>query len=130
MGTATALRVNSAGLLDFERHLDVVLLAAAIAVIPVILIEQSHAGPAWKTAAAVANWVIWLLFAGEAGLMLGFTPDRRGWASRHKLELAVVVLTPPVLPAALQSLRVFGCSGCCDWSWPSSSPAGSSPSRA
>jgi hypothetical protein len=46
----------------------VILLAAAIAVIPVILIEQSHAGPGSKTAASVANWIIWILFAGEAAL--------------------------------------------------------------
>lgn len=44
-------------------------------VIPVILIEQSHASA--------------------------------GWARRHKLELAVVVLTPPVLPAGLQALRIL-----------------------
>jgi voltage-gated potassium channel len=85
----------------------VILLAAAIAVIPVILIEQSHAGSGWKAAAAIANWGIWILFAGEAALMLGFSADRRGWARRHKLELAVVVLTPPILPAGLQALRIL-----------------------
>jgi voltage-gated potassium channel len=92
---------------DLERRLDTVLLAAALAVIPVILIEQSHAGSGWKFAAVVANWVIWILFAGETALMVGFSPDRRGWATRHKLELAVVILTPPILPAALQSLRAL-----------------------
>jgi voltage-gated potassium channel len=99
--------VNGRRLSELERSLDVLLLAAAIAVVPVILVEQSHAGPGWKTAAAVANWVIWILFASEAALMLGFAPDRRGWARRHKLEIAVVILTPPILPAALQSLRVL-----------------------
>jgi voltage-gated potassium channel len=99
--------MNSTTLAETERRLDIVLLVAAVAVIPVILIEQSHAGQGWKTAAAVANWVIWILFAGEAALMLGFSADRRGWAERHKLELAVVVLTPPLLPAGLQALRVL-----------------------
>jgi voltage-gated potassium channel len=94
-------------LAETERRLDIVLLVAAVAVIPVILIEQSHASQGWKTAAAAANWVIWILFAGEAVLMLGFSADKRGWAERHKLELAVVILTPPILPAGLQSLRVL-----------------------
>jgi hypothetical protein len=70
--------MNHKMLAEMERRLDVVLLAAAAAVVPVILIEQSHAGPGWKSGAAVANWVIWLLFAGEAALMLGFSTDRRG----------------------------------------------------
>ncbi|MGH3427300.1 MAG: potassium channel family protein [Mycobacteriales bacterium] len=90
-----------------ERQLDVVLLVAALGVVPVIIVEQSHASHAVKSAAEVANWVIWLLFASEAGLMLGFSADRDGWARRHKLELAVVILTPPILPAGLQVLRVL-----------------------
>jgi voltage-gated potassium channel len=99
--------VCSATLTRIERHLDVVLLIAAVAVVPVILIEQSHTGSTAKTAAEVANWVIWSLFAGEAALMLGLSADRRGWAQRHKLELAVVILTPPILPVGLQALRVL-----------------------
>jgi voltage-gated potassium channel len=86
---------------------DAPLLVVAVAVIPVILIEQSHAGSGWKGAAAVANWIIWILFAGEAALMLAFSADSAGWARRHKLELAVVVLTPPILPAGLQALRIL-----------------------
>src|SRR4051794_30893337 len=74
----------------FDRQNDWVLLVAALVVIPVILIEQSDTGEPWKTAAGIANWVIWSLFAIEAVVMLGFSPDRRGWARTHKLELAVV----------------------------------------
>lgn len=107
MGEGEYPPVRSAALTRFERHLDVVLLVAAVAVVPVILVEQSHAGTTAKTAAAVANWAIWILFAGETAMMLGFSADRRGWADRHKLEIAVVILTPPVLPAGLQALRVL-----------------------
>jgi voltage-gated potassium channel len=99
--------VDEARLDRFDELNDWVLLPAAIAVIPVILIEQSHASESWKAAAGVANWVIWLLFAAEAIVMLGLSPARRRWAREHKLELAVVVLTPPVLPPGLQSLRVL-----------------------
>jgi voltage-gated potassium channel len=84
-----------------------VLFPAAIAVIPVILIEQSHANESWKAAAGAANWIIWLVFAAEAAVMLALSPTRGRWAREHKLELAVVILTPPILPAGLQSLRVL-----------------------
>jgi hypothetical protein len=104
---ADTLAVDESRLDRFDELNDWVLLPAAIAVIPVILIEQSHASESWKAAAGVANWVIWLLFAAEAIVMLGLSPARRRWAREHKLELAVVVLTPPVLPPGLQSLRVL-----------------------
>jgi voltage-gated potassium channel len=98
---------RGAMLTKVERYLDVVVLVAALAVVPVIIVEQSHAGPTAKSVAEVANWVIWILFAAQATLMLAFSADRRGWAQHHKLELAVVIFTPPVLPAGLQLLRVL-----------------------
>jgi voltage-gated potassium channel len=39
--------------------------------------------------------------------MLAVVPDRRGWIRGHLLEVAIVVLTPPFGPAALQSARVL-----------------------
>lgn len=47
-----------------ERALEVPMLVAALAVIPVIVIEQSSVGEPWDTVAAAANWAIWL--AGPA----------------------------------------------------------------
>jgi len=38
--------------------------------------------------------------------MLAVVPDRGRWLRAHPLEVAIVVLTPP-LPASLQALRVF-----------------------
>ena len=39
--------------------------------------------------------------------MLAVVPDRRRWLREHLLEIAIVVLTPPFLPASLQALRAF-----------------------
>jgi voltage-gated potassium channel len=39
--------------------------------------------------------------------MLAVVPDRGRWLRTHPLEVAIVVLTPPFLPASLQALRVF-----------------------
>ena len=39
--------------------------------------------------------------------MLAVVPDRRNWLRSIPLDVVIVVLTPPILPASLQSLRVF-----------------------
>ena len=87
------------------------MLAAALLVIPVIAIEESHVSQAWKTAAEVTNWVIWTVFAAEVVAYLAVIPGRRlRWLRENPLEVAIVVLTPPFLPASLQALRAFRCS--------------------
>jgi hypothetical protein len=73
----------------------------------VIAIEQSRAGDPWRTLAGIVNWVIWIVFAAELAAMLVVVPDRRAWLRRHPLEVAIVVLTPPFLPASLQAARVL-----------------------
>ena len=39
--------------------------------------------------------------------MLSVVPDRRKWLRHHPLDIVIVFLTPPVLPAGLQSLRAL-----------------------
>lgn len=90
-----------------ERRFEIPIVVAALLVIPVIIIEQSTAQEPWTTLAVVANWLIWLLFLAEVVVMLAVVPDRWRWARTHPLELAIVVLTPPFLPASMQALRVF-----------------------
>jgi voltage-gated potassium channel len=80
---------------------------AALLVIPVIFVEQSSAGDPWRTLAAVTNWLIWIVFAAELVAMLVVVPNRTRWLLNHPLEVAVVVLTPPFLPATLQALRAI-----------------------
>ena len=83
------------------------LLVAALLTIPAIAIEQSSAGEPYDTIAVILNWVVWLAFLIELVVMLAIVPNRRRWLREHPLELAIVVLTPPFLPAALQAARVF-----------------------
>ena len=89
------------------RRFEVPMVVAALLVIPVIVIEESPVGEPWDTAAAVANWVIWLAFLTEAVVMLAVVPKRWQWVRAHPIEVIVVLLTPPFLPATLQSLRVL-----------------------
>ena len=83
------------------------MLVAALLVIPVIVAEESHWGEPWSTAAAAANWGIWLVFAAETMVVLTASPDRWTWIRQHPVEVAIVLLTPPLLPASLQSARAF-----------------------
>jgi voltage-gated potassium channel len=83
------------------------MLLAALLVIPTIVIEQSDVGEPWDTVAVVLNWATWLAFLAEAVIMLAVVPDRSRWLRDHPLEVAIVVLTPPFLPASLQAARVF-----------------------
>jgi voltage-gated potassium channel len=89
------------------KHLKVPLLVATLLTLPVIVIEQRHAGGPWKEAASIANWVIWWAFAFELVAMLIVLRDRRLWLRTHLLELAIVLFTPPFLPSSLQAARLF-----------------------
>src|SRR5918993_1640106 len=89
------------------RRFELPMLIAALLVIPVIVIEESPVGEPWDTIASVLNWAIWLAFLTEAVVMLAVVPDRKAWLRRHPIEVIVVLLTPPLLPASLQSLRVL-----------------------
>ena len=83
------------------------MLIAALLVIPVLVIEESGADEGWGAVADVLNWVIWGAFAVEAAVMLAIVRQRWRWIRRHPLEIAIVILTPPFLPASFQALRLF-----------------------
>jgi voltage-gated potassium channel len=83
------------------------MVGVALLSLPVIVLDESHLGPPWDGLARAANWLIWLAFATEVAVMVARAPDKRGWLFRHPLELGIVVLTPPFLPASLQAARVF-----------------------
>jgi voltage-gated potassium channel len=64
-------------------------------------------GEPWDTTATVLNWTIWTAFVVEVALMLSVVDDRWRWLRDNPLDVEIVLLTPPFLPAALQAARVF-----------------------
>src|SRR5215218_3081454 len=90
-----------------ERRLEPPLLVFALLTIPAIVLEYTEQGEPWDAIAVALNWAIWLAFVAEVVIMLRVVPDRGGWLRDHPLDLAIVVLTPPFLPASLQAARVF-----------------------
>ncbi len=81
------------------------MLAATLALIPVLILEADASGK-WETAAWAANWVIWAVFAIELAAVL-IVAQRKGAALRaHWLDVAIVVLTIPLFGKFLSSLRL------------------------
>jgi voltage-gated potassium channel len=70
-----------------------------------LILEGADVGEAWESIAAVLNWAIWLAFLGGLVAMLVVVRDRRRYLLHNPLNVAIVVLTPPVLPALFQGLR-------------------------
>jgi hypothetical protein len=107
-----SLEVVELGAMDerserMARRFELPILAAALLVIPVIVLEQADVGEPFDTIASVFNWLIWLAFLAEAVAMLSVVPDRWRWIRENPLDVAIVVLTPPFLPQSLQALRIF-----------------------
>ena len=92
---------------QIKQRFELPMLVAAMLMIPVIIIEQSDAHHSLKVMADVLNWVIWLAFVFEAMVMLRVVPDKKVWLRKHPLEVAIVLVTPPFLPASLEAARIF-----------------------
>lgn len=83
------------------------LLVASVVAIPAIVIEESHADASLNAAAHLLDWLTWLAFLAEAVVLLVRAPDRVAWVRSHPLEVVILVLTPPFVPASLQAARAF-----------------------
>ena len=92
---------------EIERRLELPLLAFALLTIPAIALDSPDVAEPWETIGIALNWVIWLAFVAEVVIMLRVVPDRGRWLRDHPLDLAIVIFTPPFLPASLQAARVF-----------------------
>jgi voltage-gated potassium channel len=101
-GTQAARRAERA-----TEWLRVPLIVAALLAIPTIVVQESDLGRTWEALAAVLDWCIWAMFAANLAIMLSIVPDRRRWLVNNPLDVLIVVLTPPFLPATLKLARVL-----------------------
>jgi hypothetical protein len=80
----------------------------ALLLVPVLLLEETSADPAVVGAATLANAVIWVLFAFDYAIDLWRAPDRGAHVRSHWFDLALIVVSPPLLvPPEAQALRVL-----------------------
>jgi voltage-gated potassium channel len=87
--------------------LRVPLIVAALLAIPTIIVQESNLGETWEILATVLDWCIWAMFAANLAIMLAIVPDRRRWLIDNPLDVLIVVLTPPFLPATMKLARVL-----------------------
>src|SRR5215211_4090897 len=87
--------------------LRVPLIIAALLAIPTIIVQESDLGRSWEVFAAVLDWCIWAMFAANLAIMLSIVPDRRRWLINNPLDVLIVVLTPPFLPATFKLARAL-----------------------
>lgn len=106
-GTQPDNGVEGARAIRAEKLMNGPLMVAAALTLPSVALSETHVGGTLEVIAQVLNWGTWIAFAIELVVMLALVPDRRKYLRHHPVEIVVVFLTPPVLPAALQSLRAI-----------------------
>lgn len=85
----------------WEARLRPAILAAALAVLPLVALSLTHPHGTWHTIEVAGHLAVWLTFAVEVAVMLAVVRDRRGWIRGHRFELLVVAVSSPVVPLAL-----------------------------
>jgi voltage-gated potassium channel len=89
------------------RRLQTPLIVAALLAIPTIVLQESDLGKGWEILASVLDWSIWAVFAANLVIMLVLIPDRKRWLIRNPMDVLIVVLTPPFLPATFKLARLL-----------------------
>jgi voltage-gated potassium channel len=90
-----------------QRRFELPILLAALLVVPVLIVQEADVGEPLETIADLLDWGIWLAFAAELVVMLAVVPRRWEWLREHPVDVAIVVLTPPVLPLGLEAVRLL-----------------------
>ncbi|MBK5231456.1 MAG: two pore domain potassium channel family protein [Thermoleophilia bacterium] len=106
-GTVPENGVEGPRAIRAEQLLNTPLMIAAALTLPSVALTEAHVGGTLEVIAQILNWGTYLVFALELVLMLIFVPDRKKYLKHHPVELIVVFLTPPVLPASLQAFRAI-----------------------
>lgn len=81
----------------WERRLRAPVIIAAIGALPAVGLYMLADGGALAVIAVTLSWLVWLVFAAEAAIMLSVTRDKLGWAKGHWLGLLIVAASFPLL---------------------------------
>lgn len=86
-----------------ERIFEVLVLVAALATVPLIIVQERGVS---NPAVAVADWLIWAIFAAEFTDEIIKSRNKRAAFRRSILSLTVVVVSFPLLPALFGLARL------------------------
>jgi voltage-gated potassium channel len=104
---AALVRTRHLQAASIDARMRAVMITATLLVIPDLVLEEQPLRASWHSVALIADWFIWLVFVAELAAVLALAQDWRSWLCRYPLAPAMILLTPPFAPAALQALRVF-----------------------
>jgi voltage-gated potassium channel len=90
-----------------EQKLQLPLMIAAALTLPSVILMETREEGLMLTLSTILNWGTWLVFALDVVLMLILVPRRLQYIKTHPVEIAIVILTPPVVPASFQLLRML-----------------------
>jgi voltage-gated potassium channel len=89
-----------------EHRAEPVMLILALLVIPAIVLEEASAS--WvRNVATALNVVIWVGFAAELAFVLSVSRHRLRTVRAHWLDVAIVIVSFPLLGRVLQSTRAL-----------------------
>ena len=94
-------------LLKIEKHFRILVLIAALAAIPVVVLEDVARSSSVKDIAGLLDWAIWGIFAIYLALILVAARTRGDALKNAPLLILIVVLTFPMLPASMNSLKLL-----------------------
>ena len=87
------------------HRFEPIVIAATLALIPVLVIETDAKSQHWQDFATAANWLIWAIFLAELIFILAVAPRRAAALRAHWLDAAIVAMTVPAYGTFLSSLR-------------------------
>jgi voltage-gated potassium channel len=90
-----------------HRYFETPLLVAAVLSIPTTILQFTQVSEPLHTLGETLNWLIWLAFLTELVAVLVLTPNRVRYLLLNPIDVAIVVLTPPFVGGAVQSVRVL-----------------------
>jgi voltage-gated potassium channel len=89
---------------SWGRPLDVLVILAALATIPIVILQERHF---YHVAVSVIDWLIWAIFLVEFVFGIIVAENRKAYARGNWLGVAVIVFSFPLLPDLLASIRVL-----------------------
>ena len=90
-------------LATFHPPLDITVIVAALATIPLTIVQESGVDELWVTA---LDWMVWAVFLVEFVFMVWVVRNRWAYTRRAWLSIAVIVLSFPMLPDLLALARL------------------------
>jgi voltage-gated potassium channel len=90
------------------RALEWPMAILALAVIPVLMLDDGAVTPLTHAIATGLNWIIWIAFCGDFGARYALVPDRQRFLRRSWFDLLIIVVSTPFgVPDSLQTVRAL-----------------------